>query len=341
MSVSVEHAQLLINSPSTVSEAVVGITKADLQPAGQTIGTPRNVAIATTGLSINGSVVALQWQQGGVIGVDAALVTFAPGVVDGRRAIPVGVGVPAIAGQDIQFQLSSGSWMMAVDRAQFSPVGSDVQLDDNRFFVVGTPLLSPSTIVLSENAVVAPAALSISGQDVTLTWNQGSLLIIPAALSPAGQDIGLNKSWSLAVDSAAPQIVGRNIVFDWVVSNTIVVEPALLSLVGSALNLAREIEMTPATMQAAGNTIGRGWGTVVGTVQLEASPQNVDFIYQYVLGYSFGPASVSMDGKDISMYLGSGAPTLYRLNHTYPAIEISLQSPKAAKYQDSGKILNA
>lgn len=341
MSISVEHAQLLLQTPETRSSAEVGVTKADIQPSGQTVGTARDVAVSVAAFSIVGSVIALQWTQDTLtISVDSAPITIAPQTVDGRRGIPVVSGAPTIAGQNILFQLSSGDWDVVVDTGIPTISGQDVVLEDNRNFVAGAPVLTPQNIVLSENAVVVSTALSITGQDVSLIWDQDSLLVISASPTIQGQDIGLNKSWSIGVDSASPTIAGQNVMFDWVVPNTIVVETALISPIGQNIGLARDIDVTSTALSIAGQTIGRNWGTVVEQDNPSIVGSDISLLFDYLLGYAFSPAQVGMNGSSVDLYLGSGAPTLYKLTHSYPAIEITLQSPRSVKYQNQERVVN-
>lgn len=164
MSVSVEHAQLLIATPNTVSAAEVGVTKADLQPSGSAIALTSLMALSPANFAVDGSVVSLQWEQDTLtISVDAASITISQELVEGRRGIPVGTAAPTISGSDIQFQLSSGDWTVPVDVGAPTILGQDIVLEDNRYFVSGAPVLSPSSIVLSENAVVVAASPSFAG----------------------------------------------------------------------------------------------------------------------------------------------------------------------------------
>lgn len=330
MSVSVEHAQLLINSPGTISEAVVGVTKADLQPAPQTIATPRNVAVNEAIFDVDGSVVALQWQQAGwVISVDAALITIAPQLLDGRRGIPVLTAIPTISGSDILFQLSSGNWTVPVDVGLPTILGQDIVLEKNQFFVRGEPILTPSTIVLSENAVVVTAAPTIAGQDVTLTWTQGAALVIPAQFSIVGQDVGLNKSWSLAVDSAALSFVGQNVIFDWVVPNRVVVDSAQLSVTPANFILARAIPISSTAISIAAQNIERSWGTVVSPAFLNMNGSDLSLLFQYVLGVAIDKADPTILGNDITLFLGDGRPRKAKVRQLSPAAHVAQKSRSA------------
>ena len=339
MSVSVEHAQLLLATPTTTSEAVAGVTKADLQPSGSAIALTSLMALTPAQFDVDGQVVALQWQQAGwVISVDAGLITIAPQLIDGRRAIPVLTGVPTILGSDIQFQLSSGAWQVAVDRGLPTILGQDVVLEENHFFVRGEPILTPSTIVLSENAVVVSAAPTIAGSDITLTWGQASAGVLAAAFDVDGQEIGLNKSWSLAVDSTAFDIDGQDVAFDWVVPATLVVEPARFSAVGSGFVLARNIPITSTAISPIGQVLTRGDGTIVGTSFLTLAPQNIDFIYDYPFGYAFDAAQPYFIGKDVVLYVGTGAPTKFRSNIESDKIQIAFSKPQTFNKSVSERI---
>lgn len=339
MSVSVEHAQLLINSPTTVSSAVAGVTKADLQPSGSAIALTSLMALTPAQFDVDGQVVALQWQQAGwVISVDAGLITIAPQPLDGRRGIPVLTAAPTILGSDIQFQLSSGAWQVAVDRGLPTILGQDVVLEKNQFFVRGEPILTPSTIVLSENAVVVSAAPTIAGSDITLTWGQASVGVEFTALSIQGQDIGLNKSWSLAVDTTALDIDGQDVAFDWVVPATVVVEPARFSAVGSNFVLGLDIDVATTAISPAGQVLTRGDGTIVETAFLTLAPQNIDFIYDYPFGYAFDAAEPYFIGKDIVLFVGTGAPTKFRSNIESDKIQIAFSKPQTFNKSVSERI---
>lgn len=339
MSVSVEHAQLLINSPGTISEAIVGVTKADLQPSSSAIALTSIMALSPANFDVNGQVVALQWEQDTLtISVDAAAITLAPQPIDGRRGIPVLTGTPTITGSDILFQLSSGDWTVPVDVGSPAILGQDVVLEKNQYFDRGAPTLSPSSIVLSENAVVASAAPTIAGQTITLTWGQASVGVETAAFDVDGQDIVLSKTWSLAVDSASFDIDGQNIVFDWVVPETIVVEPALLSFSSSNLTLARHIPIASTAISPIGQALGRGDGTVVESARLEFTPWDVDFIYQYVLGYAVEAAEPYFTGKEIVLFVGDGAPTRVRSVFTKDRIQIAFSIPQTYRASASERI---
>lgn len=340
MSVSVEHAQLLINSPSTVSEAVVGITKADIQPSGSAVAFASVMALTAAQLDVDGSVLALQWEQDTLtISVDAAAITISAQQIEGRRGTPVLTGTPTISGQEIALQLSSGDWSLAVDSGIPTILGRDIVLEDNRFFVAGVPILSPSSVVLSENAVVASTGISFTGSDITLTWSQGTAGVLHAAFDIDGQEIGLNKTWSLAVDSASFDIDGQEIIFDWVVPATVVVGHAQFSAVGSSFNLARHIPVSSTALSFSGQPIGRSEGTIVETAAIEFLPHNVELLFDYILGYAFDPAQPQIIGKDVTLFLGDGRPTRVRSEITSDHIEISFSRALANVITSESKIV--
>lgn len=308
------------------------VTKADLQPSGSAIAFASLMALSPASFAIDGQVVALQWQQDTLtISVDAAAISVAVGTIDGRRGTPVVTASPTISGQNILFQLSSGDWTLPVDVGTPTILGQNIALEKNQFFDRGAPLLTGSSIALSEGAVVVSAAPSIAGQDVTLSWSQGTLGVLTASFDIDGQEIALNKTWSVSVDVASFDIDGQNVIFDWVVTSTIVVESTPFSVSGSNLTLARHIPITSTALSPAGQSIARGDGTIVDTTFIAVTPQNVDFIYDYPFGYAFDAAEFGFTGRDVVLYLGSGAPTRFRSSILKDRIQIAFSIPQTHK----------
>lgn len=342
MSVSVEHVSLLINSPETISEAVVGVTKADLQPSGQTIGTARDVAVSSTALTFTANAIGLTWTQDTLtISVTAAAPTILPYDVEGRRGTPVLTASPTISGSTILFQLSSGDWTVPVDVGSPTILGQDVTLEKNQFFTVGTPTLSPSSVILSENAVVASASPTIAGQDVTLTWGQATLGVLHAVPTILGQTIGLEKTWSIVVDSTALDVDGQNIVFDWTVPATVVVESTAFSAVGGSFQFRQDMPVTTTEISPSGQSIGRGDGTIVSPASIEFETFDIGLSFPFTLGTVLEHTEPYFTGSEITMFLGDGQPEKARYTLSSDHIQIALSSPKMSKTQNLQRMTGA
>lgn len=321
------------------SDTPLTVDKADLQPSGSAIAFASLMALTPASFGIDGQVVALQWQQDTLtIAVDAASVTIAPQLVDGRRGVPVGTGSPTISGQDVALQLSSGDWTLAVDSGTPTILGQDLILEDTRYFTVGTPTLSPGTIVLTESAVVTSAAPSIAGQTITLTWGQASVGVETASFSVQGQDIVLSKTWIIPVTAASFDIDGQNVVFDWVVPATVVVEPALFSFSGSSLTLGQSIPVTSTAISLSPQSIGRGDATTVTNAELSFAPSNIDLLFDWVLGIDVVQADFSVLGNDVVLYVGTGAPTRFRSDILKDKIQIAFSKPQTFNSSAMGRI---
>lgn len=334
MSVSVEHAQFLLATPTTISEAVAGVTKADLQPAGQDVATPRNVAVDSTAFTFVSNAIGLTWTQDTLtISVTAAAPTILPYDVEGRRGTPVLTAYPTILGSEILFQLSSGDWTVPVDVGVPTILGQDLVLEKNQNFDRGAPVFSPSAIPLSIGAVIAYASPTIAGQTITLTWGQGIAGVESTALSIQGQTITLNKSWSLAVDSTALDVDGQNITFDWTVPATVVVESTQFSAVGGSFQFRRDMPVETTAISPTGQSIGRGDGTIVSPAFIELTPYDIGLSFPFTLGTVLEHTEPYLVGSEITLFLGDGQPRQFRYDLTSDHIQISLSSPEMAKAQ--------
>ena len=340
------RASLTIRSPSTTSVINTGlnVTKASLQPSPKTILTPRNVAVTKASLQPAPKAIGLTWEHGAsnlTITVNAATISPVPYPVFGRRGIPVLTAYPTFSPKVVNLAYRR----VFIEQAVPAIAGKPLTLEENHFFVRGKPAIAGQSVGLRRGTPVISAAFTLSPKTITLTLGGSPVYTIVAATPTiAGQGIGLNLNFSLAPAASSFSAVGKNINLQWSTPSSTNVAEAHPVLGPQTIGLARAIRFTSAVPTIAGKTIAfkYDWGLPVEQIDqdggLNISGRDIGLSFTRTLEATIVAALPIFAGKNITLFLGNGAPRRHRVKHKSPGIEIMLKPPITTSRQSKANV---
>jgi hypothetical protein len=196
--------------------------------------------------------------------------------------------------------------------------------------------LTPSNIGLSRGVPVTSASPTFSPQTITLTPStSGVFAFDSAAPTFAPQDISLNLVFSVAPAVAEFAFTLQNIDLQHQINNGVTIAEAHPVFTPSNIVLAHHMPVTEAVLSFAGQDIGFKYDWFLPVESVGQDPddafgpvgQEIGLSFPFTLGLTTELLNVTFVGKDIAMFLGSGAPTVIKVAQTSPSIQIGLGAP--------------